>query len=391
MDQSELQLVGPLVATGVLLREEAEQCLRAWQQRHAEDRPVSLLALLVKRGLLTRTQARVLKDVPLEKHQPFADYKLVRRVGEGGMAIVYEATYEPLARRVALKILRTEFGLQERYRLRFKREAHILLALDHDGLVDGREYGSADGVDFYAMGFVDGISVLDVLDDGAALEEGLALHIAVQVGLSLEHMHQKGIVHRDVKPANLVVDQDGHVRIIDFGLARVVRGMWEDTAESMTVGTPEYMSPEQARGDDVDGRTDIYSLGASLFHMLTGDTPFEGTGEEVLIAQVKQELAFTPAQMTKISPPVQFVVRKAMSKDREHRYATAAELVADIQAVAGDIIAARGPVPQVVTQVAFEAAPIAEAPKLVAKKIDLAPRPRGRPGDRARRGKRRRR
>ncbi len=403
MDQRELQLVAPLVGVGALPRDGAEECLKLWQGLHKQGRPVSLLVVLVKKGLLTQTQARVLAEQPLEKHQPFPNYRLLRPVGEGGMAVVYEATYEPLQARVALKILKTEFALQERYRVRFKREAQLLLALDHPNLVDGREHATADGVDFYAMGFVDGINVLDLLEhpsakDSVLITEGMALHIACQVGSALEHMRGKGVVHRDIKPANLVLDQDGTVRIIDFGLARVVQGMREDTAESMTVGTPEYMSPEQARGGDVDIRADIYSLGISLFHMITGGLPFTGTPEEIIVAQVKQDLEFTPAQMARISPPVQFVIRKAMAKQPDLRYATPQEMVDDIEAVAGPIIAARGAVPKVVTEATAEVAPIAEVaplpgpvmPKLQSsrdRKRTGRDRPGGRSGSR-RRGRR---
>ncbi len=363
MDQRQLKLVGPLVACGALPSDEANVCLRLWQELQKKGQNVSLFAVLVKKGLMTRTQVLVLTGKPLEEHQPFDDYKLLRKVGEGGMADVYEATYQPLQARVALKILKTEFALQERYRLRFKREAAILLHLDHENIVDGREHGSQDGTDFYAMGFVDGISVLELLEHQLDLGEGLALHVACQVGEALQHMLECGVVHRDIKPGNLVVDQEGTTRIIDFGLAKLMQGMREDTAESMTVGTPEYMSPEQARGNaQLDIRTDIYSLGVSLFQMLTGEVPFQGTPEEVLVAQVKQELEMTPKQMQRISPSVQFVIRKAMAKDPAHRYATPREMVDDIQAVAGDIIAARGPVPSIVTESAIEAAPIESPP-----------------------------
>ncbi len=393
LKERQLKLVGPLVACGALPPAESNECLRLWQALLEKGQNVSLVAVLVKKGLMTRTQALVLTGKPLEEHQPFDDYRLLRKVGEGGMADVYEATYEPLQARVALKILKTEFALQERYRLRFKREAAILLHLDHENIVDGREHGSQDGTDFYAMGYVDGISVLELLDHQVDIGEGLSLHIACQVGDALQHMHECGVVHRDIKPGNLVVDQDGTVRIIDFGLAKLMKGMREDTAESMTVGTPEYMSPEQARGNaHLDIRTDIYSLGVSLFQMLTGEVPFQGTPEEVLVAQVKKDLEMTPKQMQRISAPVQFVIRKAMAKDPGLRYATPEEMVEDIRAVAGDIIAARGPVPSVVTENAIEAAPI-DAPSTPAAPTFQAPTPTtSRRGDRRsgrRRGRRR--
>ncbi len=361
-----MQLVGPLVACWALPQAEADACLRIWQSLLAKGQTVSLLQVLVKKGLMTRTQALVLLGQPLEKHQPFDDYRLLRKVGEGGMAEVYEATFEPLQARVALKILKTEFALQERYRLRFKREAAILLNLDHPNIVEAREHRSQDGVEFYAMGFVDGISVLELLEHDLALGEGLALHVAAQAAGALQHMHEHGVVHRDIKPGNFVVDQDGTLHIIDFGLAKLMQGMREDTAQAMTVGTPDYMSPEQARGGaHLDIRSDIYSLGVSLFQMLTNELPFTGTPEEILIKQVKRDLELTPAQMQRISAPVQFVIRKAMAKDAGHRYATPQAMADDIHAVAGDLVAARGPVPAIVRDRGIETAPIA-APRVAA-------------------------
>jgi serine/threonine-protein kinase len=392
VDEKQLQLVGPLVACGALPQAEANECLQIWQKLLKQGQKVSLLQVLVKKGLMTRTQALVLLGKPLEEHQPFDQYRLLRKVGEGGMADVYEATFEPLQARVALKILKTEFALQERYRLRFKREAAILLNLDHPNIVEAREHKSQDGIDFYAMGFVDGISVLDFLNHGIAMGEGLALHVAVQAGSALQHMHERGVVHRDIKPGNLVVDPDGTLHIIDFGLAKLMQGMREDTAEAMTVGTPEYMSPEQARGvAHVDTRSDIYSLGVSLFHMLTNELPFTGTPEEILIQQVKQDVEFTAEQMTHMSASVQFVIRKAMAKDPGLRYATPQEMVDDIQAVAGDLIAARSPVPSIVGESGIEAAPIDAPPPPSQPRFD-APTPtlrRGARGPRKGGGRRR--
>ena len=384
VDEKQLQVVFPLVACGAVPQAAANECLRLWQSLLEQGQRVSLIQVFVKKGLLTRTQALVLLGKPLVDHQPFADYRLLRKVGEGGMADVYEATFEPLQTRVALKILKTEYALQERYRLRFKREAAILLNLDHPNIVEAREHRAQDGVEFYAMGFVDGISVLELLDHDIEVGEGLALHVACQAGEALQHMHERGVVHRDIKPGNLVVDQDGTLHIIDFGLAKLMQGMREDTAESMTVGTPEYMSPEQARGvSHVDARSDIYSLGVSLFHMLTNELPFTGTPEEILVKQVKHELELTPRQMQRISPPVQFVIRKAMAKDPDHRYATPQKLVDDIHAVAGDVIARRGPVPAVVRETAIEAAPIVAPPP---PRFD-APTPSATRGNRLRGGR----
>ena len=359
MTADEMQLVVPLVKAGILPLKPAEECLRAWQVLGRSGQKVPLLAVMVKKGLLTKTQALVLAGVPLEARQPFPKYKLLRRVDEGGMAVVYEARYEETSSRVALKVLKTEFCLQEAYRLRFKREANILLNLDHENIVEGREYATHDGVDFYAMGFVDGISVLSLLDRGVRIGEGWSLHIAAQVADALEHMRSKGIVHRDVKPGNLVVDHEGRVQIIDFGLAKVMSGMWQDVGSETTVGTLEYMSPEQARGErDVDSRADVYSLGVTLFHMVTGELPFSGTPSEIMYAHVKTDLEFTAEQRARISPPTQFILRRTMAKAPADRYPTPAALRDDILALGGALIAARGPLPSVVTEASVEAAPI---------------------------------
>ena len=359
MTSDELSLVAPLVGAGILPKAAAEECLRIWQAFVKQGQPVSLLAVMVKKGLITRTQRMVLAGLPLETHQPFPNYKLVRRVGEGAMAYVYEATFLTVNARVALKVLKTEFCLQDAYRLRFKREANILLNLEHENIVEGKEYRSHDGVDFYAMAFVDGISVLSILDAGVELREGMALHIASQVAAALEHMRQRGIVHRDMKPANLVIDTDGTVKIIDFGLAKVMSGMWQDVGAETTVGTLEYMSPEQARGEaNVDSRADVYSLGVTLFQMATGELPFSGSAAEIMYAHVKTELDFTASQRAKLSPQTQFILRRCMAKDPSHRYPTPQELEDDLRALCGAIIDDRGPVPHIVTEGSAEAAPI---------------------------------
>jgi serine/threonine-protein kinase len=371
----------------VLPKDRAERCLRKQQELARAGKKVTLLKLMVADGLLTRTQALVLGRAPLEKVQPFPNYRLLRRVDEGGMALVYEASYEPLDARVALKILLTEYGLEERFQKRFEREAKLLLLFDHPNIVEGRDFCVEDGVCFYAMGFVDGVSVLDLIEQDVELTEGFALHVACQIGEAMEHMDEKGVVHRDIKPDNFVVDSEGTARIIDFGLAKIVKGMREDTAEATTVGTVEYMSPEQAKGEaSVDIRSDIYSLGASIYHMVTGRLPFEGDQHEIMRGHVLEDLRF-PASGRRVSPPVQMIIHKAMAKDRGERYATSRELVDDIRAVAGDLIENRGPVPDAIGRTGIEVAPIPSAgddePKTTQPPLPKLQSSRGRPGNRA--------
>ncbi len=382
MGNEELSLVAPLIGAGAIPKGAVEDCYRIWQALEKEGRQISFLSVLVKKGVLTRTQAIVLADAPVVEKQPFPNYRLLRRLDEGGMAIVYEGTYLPVAARVALKVLKTEFCLQEPYRLRFKREANILLNLDHENIVEGREYATHDGIDFYAMGFCEGISVLSLLDQGHAINEGLSVYVAAQVADALEHMRQRGIVHRDIKPGNLVLDGDGGVRIIDFGLAKVMSGMWQDVGSETTVGTIEYMSPEQARGNtDVDSRADVYSLGVTLFHMVTGELPFQGSAEEIMFQHVKQELAFKPEQRSKVSAPVQFILRKSMAKDPAARYQTPQDLADALRTLCAPLIAGRGAVPDVVREASVEDAPIPDAAP-IPRPAAPGQRPPQRPGTR---------
>jgi serine/threonine-protein kinase len=201
---------------------------------------------------------------------------------------------------------------------------------------------------------------VDLIHRGVRLSERLCLDVALQVASALDHMQAKGIVHRDIKPANLVLDHDGTVRIIDFGLAKVLRGMRQDTSEDTTVGTLEYMSPEQAQGrTDVDARSDVYSLGCSLFHMLTGDLPFQGEPAEIMYGHVKRPVEFTAAQKARVSPQVQYVIRKAMAKAPDERYAGGQAFIDEVKALCAATLARPIDLPEEVLAANVEAAPIA--------------------------------
>lgn len=351
------------MAIGAIPMDKADLCLRRWRAIQQQGKQVSLLALFVHDGLLTKLQALVLARADLIQRQPFSKYRLVRLLGEGGMALVYEATFKELNARVALKVLDTKFALQDRFRTRFRREAGILELLDHENIIEWRDRGTEDGIDYFAMGVADGVSVLDLIEKVGPLPELLSLQITAQTASALEHMREKGVVHRDMKPANLVLDHEGTIRIIDFGLAKLMTGMREDTAEETTVGTIEYMSPEQAcASTDVDIRSDLYSLGCSLFHMLTGEIPFKGTPDEIMYAQVKKPLEFTPAQRAKVSPPVQVLLRRLMQKDPAERYATPKAFLDDLERLCGDVLEKPVDVPSAVGDGAVEEAPIPQGP-----------------------------
>ena len=360
VDSPELRKIAELVGLAAIPHDRADVALRRWKALKDAGKQTSLIVVFYQSGLLTKTQALVLARADLTERQPFSRYKLLRLVGEGGMALVYEATFLEVKARVALKVLDTKFALLEKFRQRFKREAYILQHLDHENIIEGKEYGSEDGIDYCAMGMADGVSLLDLLEKGVKLSELLSLQVTVQAASALQHMFEKGVVHRDMKPANLVLDHEGTVQIIDFGLAKLMTGMWADTTEETTVGTIEYMSPEQARGRaDVDIRSDIYGLGCTLFHMVTGELPFQGTPSQVMFAQVKQEVEFSAIQRARCSAPVQFILRKMMAKEPADRYQTPQALLDDIVSLCGDVLAKDVDVPAEVGEAAVESAPIA--------------------------------
>ncbi len=275
------------------------------------------------------------------------DFRILREVGSGGMGVVYEAEQMSLKRRVALKVLRFgQTGDPEAMR-RFHREAEIVGRLHHTNIVPVYAVGETDGVQYFAMQFIDGTSLAEL---GGEDSEPVALPDVLQFGIeaaeALAHAHERGVIHRDVKPSNLLLDGDGRVWLTDFGLAR----QHDDLTLSLTgalLGTPRYMSPEQARSDGppVDHRADVYSLGATLYELATGQPVFVAkTPHEVLRCIVDDE-PMSPRRVDGALPrDFETIVMKCLEKDPERRYATAADLARDLRALRdGDAISARRP------------------------------------------------
>jgi len=258
-------------------------------------------------------------------------YKIVGKLGEGGMGIVYEARDTRLHRTVALKFLSPELAGNTASRKRFEHEAMAASRLDHPNVGTIYEIDdSDDGRTFIAMAYYDGETLVDRIARGP-LPVAEALRIAAQIASGLTAAHEQNIIHRDIKPANVLLTTAGQVKIVDFGLAKLA-GQSRITRTGTTVGTVGYMSPEQARGDAVDQRTDVYSLGVILYEMLSGRRPYEDQHEA---AQIYSILNLDPppiASLCKELPPqVAAVVERAMAKDRNRRYATAHEMLDDLE------------------------------------------------------------
>ena len=251
----------------------------------------------------------------------FAGYRVESLLGRGGMGVVYRAWDLSLERPVALKLIAPELAEDERFRARFLREPRLAASLDHPGVVPIYEAGEWKGQLYLAMRFVEGSDLKSVLERDGTLPPERTLVLLAQVADALDAAHRRELVHRDVKPANVLLDDDGHAYLTDFGITKQLGGVSTDTGR--VVGTLDYIAPEQIRGEDVDGRTDGYALGCVLYECLAGTPPFRrATEAETLWAHMQDEPSALPDH-----PSLAPVIRKGLAKDRDDRYGTCAELV----------------------------------------------------------------
>jgi serine/threonine protein kinase/lipopolysaccharide biosynthesis regulator YciM len=258
-------------------------------------------------------------------------YKILAKIGEGGMGVVYKAEDTKLKRTVALKFLPQELTRDPEAAERFVQEAQAAAALDHSNICIVYEIDEADGKTFIAMGYIEGESLKEKIAAGK-LKIDEALDMAIQVAQGLQEAHKKGIVHRDIKPANIMLTEIGQVKIMDFGLAKLSWGI--DLTKTATImGTVAYMSPEQARGETVDQRTDIWSLGAMFYEMLTGERPFKTHHEQAALYGVLHEEPQPMSALREGLPKeLDRIVKKALMKELDKRYQNADEMIADLQA-----------------------------------------------------------
>ena len=264
-------------------------------------------------------------------------YTIIEELGRGGMGVVYKAKDTKLKRTVALKFLPSELTHIPEVKTRFMHEAQAAAALDHPNICTVFEFDQADESSFISMAYIEGQSIRQKIEAGPlGLEE--AMRIAEQVAEGLQAAHQKGIVHRDIKSANIMVTEKSQAKIMDFGLARTAEKTLL-TKEGTTMGTVAYMSPEQTRGEEVDHRTDIWSFGVVLYEMLTGEMPFKGEHEQAVVYSIRKDKPRPIAvSNTEIPLSIEQVVDKALEKDADKRYQHIDELLDDLKSISAGIV-----------------------------------------------------
>ena len=257
-------------------------------------------------------------------------YEILEVIGTGGMAVVYKAMCHRLNRYVAVKILRDELANDEEFRKRFQTEAQAVAMLSHPNIVSVYDVSHSDGVEYIVMELIEGVTLMQYMKKKGALGWKEALHFAVQISKALEHAHEKGIVHRDIKPQNIMILKDGTIKVADFGIAALESA--QEKKSDQTVGSVHYIAPEQARGEQPDPRSDIYSLGVVMYEMLTGKMPYDGdTAEQVAMKHITGH----PVPPQELNPDIPeelaAITLKAMNSDINARYQSASELLRDLE------------------------------------------------------------
>ena len=257
-------------------------------------------------------------------------YVIKKVIGSGGMAVVYRATDNRLKRSVAVKILRDELEADEEFRRRFQTEAQAVAMLSHPNIVSVYDVSHSEDVEYIVMELIEGVTLMQYMQKRGALGWKEALHFSVQIARALEHAHSKGIVHRDIKPQNVMILRDGTIKVADFGIAALETR--QEQRSDQTVGSVHYIAPEQARGEQPDTRSDIYSLGVVMYEMLTGRMPYDGeTAEQIALKHIAG-VAEDPQKLNpEIPDELARITLKAMNADIKTRYQTATELLADLE------------------------------------------------------------
>lgn len=331
-----------VVDMGLATRSEMEFC-REQQKQSSDPNQRSLTDLLVEHNFITPNQAkRIRAQMDDRRGGQIPGFQLLGKVGKGAMAVVYKAKQLSLDRVVAIKVLPKRLSENPDFVERFHKEGKAAARLSHNNIVQAIDVGTTnEGYHYFVMEFVEGKTLYDLMapppaGDGKIFTENEALDIAIQMADALAHAHERGLVHRDVKPKNILLTPQGVAKLTDLGLARATDDKAAAESEvGKAYGTPYYISPEQIRGElEIDFRADIYSLGATLYHLVTGRTPFDGdTPSQVMHKHLKSPLIPADHLNTTLSSGTAEIIEFSMQKKRADRYASTTDLVEDLREV----------------------------------------------------------
>ncbi len=319
--------------------EQVKQCLDIQSKlRTLGIEPKKLGEILIEKGYLSPDQAVQVAKLQVQSASSSSKlsipgYELISRIGQGAMGTVFKAKQVSMDRVVAIKVLSPRYSKDRTFVERFLREARAVAKLNHENIITGIDVGEANGHHYFVMEFVDGAPVTSLMKRDGRLDEQRCLRIAIQVARALSHAHKNGIVHRDIKPENVMLTAAGAAKLCDLGLAKQTKGDAEVTMDGTSVGTPNYISPEQARGEDkIDIRSDLYSLGASLYHMAVGAPPFSGANPMVVMTKHVTDFPEPPKKRCPaLSEGYSNLVMKLMQKRREDRPQDPEALIQDLE------------------------------------------------------------
>jgi serine/threonine-protein kinase len=326
------------VDQGLCTDDELRRAIQEYKERRKVD-PLMLQDLMVQLGYITANQAERLKTSIKESKAAATQipgYKILGKLGAGAMAVVYKGKQLSLNRSVAIKVLPRRFSENPEYVQRFYKEGQAAGKLNHPNIVQAIDVGEAGGYHYFVMEYVEGKTIADDISNGHIFGEIEAIETIIQVCHALQHAHAHGLVHRDVKPKNIMINTQGVVKLADMGLARETTDIEAaQSEEGKAYGTPYYIAPEQIRGKiDIDGRADIYGLGATFYHMVTGRVPFTGEDSAEIMKRHLREKLIPPDHInTTLSAGVSEVIEIMMAKRREDRYNNVEELLLDLEAL----------------------------------------------------------
>ncbi len=313
--------------------EEIEECWLMLENYREVNIPKPLSSIMLDKGILSQKQANAIYQL-LDKEDVHLvrGYTILSKLGQGGLGAVYKAMQDSVGREVALKIMFPQFTKNSEYIRRFMREAKISCELSHDHIVRGIDFGESNGLYYFAMEYISGLSLKQLVKKRGRLDEPEGIRVILAIADALKYAEEKSLIHRDIKPENIMLLNDTIPKLCDLGLAKNIEQDVMLTSQGIVVGTPHYMSPEQSAGDEIDIRADIYSLGITFYHILIGEVPYKGTTAINIINQhINSQIPAESMRQSGLQKDTCQVISTMMAKSREDRYQTTQELIVDLK------------------------------------------------------------